>query len=72
MCSSDLAYWLPVIYTAFFKAPREDAVVHEAHWTMLGPTLLCAGYVLLLGMTVSVPGMPFALAQAAVTFVFGM
>jgi hypothetical protein len=39
---------------------------------MLGPALLCAGYVLLLGMTVSVPGMPFALAQAAVQFVFGM
>ncbi|MDY0339717.1 MAG: monovalent cation/H+ antiporter subunit D family protein [Coriobacteriia bacterium] len=66
------AYWLPIIYTAFFKSPREDALVHEAHWTMLGPTLLCAAYVLLLGMTVSVPGMPFALAQAAVKFVFGM
>lgn len=66
------AYWLPVIYTAFFKAPRDEVVVREAHWTMLGPTLVCAAYVLLLGMTVSVPGMPFALAQAAVTFVFGM
>ncbi len=66
------AYWLPVIYIAFFKSSREGAPVHEAHWTMLGPTLLCAAYVLLLGMTVSVPGMPFALAQAAVTFVFGM
>lgn len=66
------AYWLPIVYTAFFKAPREEVVVQEAHWTMLGPTLACAAYVLLLGMTVSVPGMPFALAQAAVTFVFGM
>jgi len=66
------AYWLPVIYTAFFRAPRDSVEVHEAHWTMLGPALLCAGYVLLFGMTVSVPGMPFALGQAAVQFVFGM
>jgi len=66
------AYWLPVVRTAFFKAPYDDVQVHEAHWSMLGPTLVCAGYVLLLGMTVSVPGMPFALAEAAVKFVFGM
>jgi multicomponent Na+:H+ antiporter subunit D len=66
------AYWMPVIYTAFFRGPHEGAEVHEAHWTMLGPALVCAGYVLLLGMTVSAPGMPFALAQAAVQFVFGM
>jgi multicomponent Na+:H+ antiporter subunit D len=66
------AYWMPVIYTAFFRGSHDAVEVHEAHWTMLGPTLLCAGYVLLLGMTVSVPGMPFALAQAAVQFVFGM
>ncbi|HAL30896.1 MAG TPA: oxidoreductase, partial [Coriobacteriia bacterium] len=30
------AYWLPVIYTAFFRAPRDSVEVHEAHWTMLG------------------------------------
>jgi multicomponent Na+:H+ antiporter subunit D len=66
------AYWMPVIYTAFFRGPHDAVEVREAHWTMLGPALLCAGYVLLLGMTVSVPGMPFALAQAAVQFVFGM
>jgi multicomponent Na+:H+ antiporter subunit D len=67
------AYWLPVIYTAFFKSPpAQQAEVHESHWTLLVPTLICAGYVLLLGATVSVPGMPFSLASAAVTFVFGM
>lgn len=66
------AYWLPIIYTAFSRSPNEAVVVQEAPWTMLGPTLVCAAYVLLLGMTVSVPGMPFALAQAAVKFVFGM
>lgn len=67
------AYWLPVVYAAFFKTPPSThVVVQEAHWTMLGPTLVCASYVMLLGATVSVPGMPFALARAAVTFVFGM
>jgi multicomponent Na+:H+ antiporter subunit D len=67
------AYWLPVVYAAFFKTPPSThVVVQEAHWTMLGPTLVCAAYVMLLGATVSVPGMPFALARAAVTFVFGM
>ncbi|MBF4510273.1 MAG: monovalent cation/H+ antiporter subunit D family protein [Aeromicrobium sp.] len=67
------AYWLPVVYAAFFKTPPSTHVeMQEAHWTMLGPTLVCAAYVILLGATVSVPGMPFALARAAVTFVFGM
>jgi hypothetical protein len=46
--------------------------VREANWTLLVPTLLCAAYVIMLGATVSVPGMPFSLARAAVTFVFGM
>jgi multicomponent Na+:H+ antiporter subunit D len=67
------AYWLPVVYTAFFKTePTAEVEVHEAHWTMLGPTLVCAVFVIFLGATVSVPGMPFALASAAVKFVFGM
>jgi hypothetical protein len=39
---------------------------------MLGPTIVCAVFVIFLGTTVSVPGMPFALASAAVKFVFGM
>jgi multicomponent Na+:H+ antiporter subunit D len=67
------AYWLPVVYTAFFKTPPTAEVeVHEADWTMLGPTIVCAVFVIFLGTTVSVPGMPFALASAAVKFVFGM
>ena len=66
-------YWLPIIYAAFFKsAPWASVEVHEADWTLLVPTLLCAAYVIMLGATVSVPGMPFSLARAAVTFVFGM
>ena len=67
------AYWLPIVYIAFFKSPPTGPVgVRESHWTLLAPTLLCAVYVIVLGATVSVPGMPFSLARAAVTFVFGM
>jgi multicomponent Na+:H+ antiporter subunit D len=67
------AYWLPVIYLAYFKAPVGATLdIHEAKPTLLWPTLLCALYVILLGVTTQVPGLPFSLAQAAVRFVFGM
>ncbi len=67
------AYWLPIVYLAFFKnAPSGPVTIREPHWTMLGPTLACAAWVIFLGTTVSVPGMPFELAKAAVTFVFRM
>lgn len=67
------AYWLPIVYAAFFKsAPAGRAEIREAPLTLLAPTLLCAAYVILLGTTASVPGMPFSLARAAVSYVFGM
>ncbi|PKQ37362.1 MAG: oxidoreductase [Actinobacteria bacterium HGW-Actinobacteria-1] len=67
------AYWLPIIYLAWFKAPPGTRLeLHEASPTLLLPTLLCAVYVILLGLTTQVPGLPFSLAQAAVKFVFGM
>ncbi|MDI6901908.1 MAG: monovalent cation/H+ antiporter subunit D family protein [Anaerosomatales bacterium] len=67
------AYWLPIVYLAYFKAPPGTTMrVAEARPTLLVPTLICAGYVLLLGTTANVPGMPFSLARAAVQFVFGM
>ncbi len=67
------AYWLPVIYLAYFKAPPGARLeIREARPTLLVPTLLCALYVILLGVTTQVPGLPFSLAQAAVRFVFGM
>jgi multicomponent Na+:H+ antiporter subunit D len=66
-------YWLPVVYLAFFKAPPGEVLrVREARPTLLIPTLICAVYIVLLGTTTNVPGMPFSLAQAAVHFVFGM
>ena len=39
---------------------------------LLVPILICAAYVILLGVTAEVPGMPLSLAEAAVRFVFGM
>ncbi len=66
------AYWLPVIYLAFFKVPAGTQLrVKEAHWTLLVPTLICAVYVILLGSLAEVPGMPLALARTAVAFFFG-
>ncbi len=67
------SYWLPIIHMAYFKEPDgQDIQVGHAPWILLGPILICAAYVIVLGTTAEVPGMPFSLAQAAVHFVFGM
>jgi len=67
------AYWLPVVYLAYFKAPPGATLrIDEAQPMLLWPTLICAAYVIMLGLTTQVPGLPFSLAQAAVRFVFGM
>ena len=67
------AYWLPIVYLAWFgKARGMPAGIREARWLLLAPTLASAAYVLLLGISTRVPGMPFSLAQAAVRFVTGI
>ena len=67
------AYWLPLVYQAWFRPPRGlPAEVHEASLLLLVPTLVSAAYVLLLGISARTPGMPFSLAEAAVRFVTGM
>ncbi|MCL4078656.1 monovalent cation/H+ antiporter subunit D family protein [Coriobacteriia bacterium Es71-Z0120] len=67
------AYWLPIVYLAFFKgSPERRPEVREARPLLLVPTLVCAVWVIVLGTTSDVPGMPFALARAAVEFVFKM
>lgn len=44
------AYYLPIVYAAFFKAPSdEDIKKDEAHWTMLYPCIFCAVCIILLG-----------------------
>jgi multicomponent Na+:H+ antiporter subunit D len=67
------AYFLPIVYLAFFKAPPGTELhIDEARPTLLIPIIVCALYVIMLGTTAEVPGMPFSLARAAVRFVFGM
>lgn len=67
------AYWLPILYLAWFRSPRGlPEGIHEARALLLVPTLVSAAYVLLLGMSSRIPGMPFSLAQAAVRFVTGV
>ena len=67
------AYWLPIVYLAYFKVPRNVKMkVREARPMLLYPTLICAAYVILLGSLAEVPGMPLSVARAAVRFVFGM
>ncbi len=65
-------YWLPIVYSAFFKPSPEGGRVREAQWTLLVPTLICAVYVILLGSFAEVRGLPLSLAEAAVQFVFGI
>jgi multicomponent Na+:H+ antiporter subunit D len=67
------AYWLPILYLAWFKRPGQSPVqVREAPAALLVPTLLGAAYVLLLGTSANVPGMPYSLAESVVRFVTGM
>lgn len=67
------AYFLPIVYLAFFKAPPGTKLrIAEAKPALLISTLVCAVYVIVLGTTAEVSGMPFSLARAAVHFVFGM
>ncbi len=67
------AYWLPVLYRAWFKpGEHPDAPPREAENLLLWPTLACAAYVIVLGVGAQAPAMPFALAQSAVSFAFGL
>jgi multicomponent Na+:H+ antiporter subunit D len=75
------AYWFGIVHRAFFRAPAEPSPgapregrqhAREAVPLLLVPTLVCALYVLLLGTTAEVPGMPSSVAEAAVEHAFGL
>jgi len=67
------AYWLPIVYIAFFKSgPNARWRVDEARPTLLIPILICTVYIILLGSFAEVPGLPLSLAKTAVEFMFGM
>ncbi|NDY94180.1 proton-conducting transporter membrane subunit [Wenzhouxiangella limi] len=66
-------YWLPIIYRAYFKpCPDPSLSREEPEILLLGPILACAAYVVLLGIGAQAPAMPFALAESAVNFAFGL
>lgn len=66
------AYWLPIISRAFLRSDGAPRIVEETPWMLLGPILICAGYVVLLGIGAQAPLMPFILAESAVRFAFGL
>jgi len=64
-------YFLPIIYIAFFKGnPIERAWKRETARTMLVPLLITAAFVVILGIFVTVPGLPYSLVKVVVRAVF--
>ena len=73
------AYWFPVLHAAYLRegeAPASTRELPPRRWeaprTLLVPTLICAAYVLLLGVSADVPGMPTSVAVVAVEQSFGL
>ncbi len=66
------AYWLPIIYRAWFRNTGVPELREATHWMLLLPILVCAIYIVLLGTGAQAPLMPFSLAETAVRFAFGM
>jgi len=61
------AYFLPIVYRAYFvKPPGGDVATDEAHWTLLFPCVICALYVIALGLFADLPFVPLALVREAV------
>lgn len=66
------AYYLPIIYTAFFRKPETDSEHQtlqfkgEVNHTMLWPTLILAALVILAGIWVTLPGFPLSLVSIVV------
>lgn len=57
-------YFLPIIYSAFFKKVTVKRLFSdEAPSTMLLSTLICVFFVLVLGVLVTVPGLPYSLIK---------
>ncbi|MDQ4106381.1 MAG: monovalent cation/H+ antiporter subunit D family protein [Actinomycetota bacterium] len=71
------AYFLPVIYTAYFKAPEEEwsekrpGTRFEADWLLLFPTLTLAALVLLVGLFAGLEISPLGWARLIATREWG-
>ena len=64
-------YFLPIVYSAFFKGkPSESFRRHETKRTMLVPVLISGAFVIILGVFVTVPGLPYSLVKVIVSAVF--
>jgi len=69
-------YYLPIIYTAFFRRPDSDSehqelrLGGEVNATMLWPTLVLAALVILAGIFVTLPGLPHSLVDIMVSGLF--
>lgn len=66
------AYWLPIIYRAFFRETGQPCIREQTSLMLLIPILVCAAYIVLLGTGAQAPLMPFSLAESAVRFAFGL
>jgi multicomponent Na+:H+ antiporter subunit D len=64
-------YFLPIIYIAFFKGdPLDNLFKHETSRTMLVPVIIGAAFVVILGIFVTVPGLPYSLVKIVVNALF--
>jgi multicomponent Na+:H+ antiporter subunit D len=67
------AYFLPVVYNAFFKDPIDgDSEYDEAPWMMVGPIIVTTIVILILGALANLPFTPLALAHVAVNEFLGI
>lgn len=69
------AYFLPIIYTAFFDRPEDNAIAGvwlkgEATPIMLWPTIILAALVILAGIWDTTPGFPYSLVSKFVADLF--
>jgi multicomponent Na+:H+ antiporter subunit D len=67
------AYFLPVVYNAFFKKP-DDGIdeFDDAPWMMLGPIIVTTILILILGALANLPFTPLQLAHVAVSEFLGV
>ncbi len=67
------AYFLPVVYNAFFKEPPDGLKEYdEAPWMMLAPIIVTTALILILGAFANLQYTPLALAHVAVNKFFGI
>jgi multicomponent Na+:H+ antiporter subunit D len=65
------AYFLPIIYRAYFTDPDADATRGEAGWLLLAPTLVAAALALGAGLLAAMPFSPLELARLIVVQRYG-